>query len=752
MSHTHECCVQFFVRGLVCISIFAVGIVLNSCGNSNSKPNNPVIGAGLNNLSKLNSGAYSQSPYSNSQFRASISGQIVNSSITSNLDIHPLNFSPGMRYQSGSAIYWMVNTSELIDETYIKWGKTSGDLKYTGKKYFATLSLYKDKLDIPTDGIYYFEIVAQIGDKELVYGPFQFYGQQNSQLYTTLPQQLRLAQPQQSERTIQVNPEGTYWEYETTEEWNDAGSTSSAQSDEWIGVKTAGAPCTVGAIINTSSGFTRSGWGLCYPNSLSVDWDEMNFNNTASINVVVPSDNINIKSKSTYQKETNTIESTITYQLPPPREHEMIKSVVIMPVLYNIMDSSAQYILGGQMPSIIDILCPEPRSTSSNSCTNYTYVEYGVTCVNTECNSGSGFYQSPCTAFLTWDVSSLAPVMGGTLQLELNSSGSLPISSEGNWIFSSNVICDNNFTETYRVEREGESEENYIETSFGTLPVASVTYECEQQYLINIYGDLTYGYFIPPDIEPNVSDIDIPVQLKPVCENEDVSNKTLVFDIKRVDSSNEYENGGHSHDHATVSTAIGFFDNNTCTTDSSGSCDVTWHPPEASGLYELKVYVDGEPDVANTQRFMVGVEGLTSLVPSSYYRLTGQTNSHPDNHWAMEDVIGNIQKMASAFYRDNNATLGINDMSLVYGGLFDIDADWNIPHSLHRLGRSVDIDSHAETSDYNYMLVDKGDIARLCAKYGYGRLEPEATIHCEYPPEFYASSGGGGGCGDRPCM
>jgi hypothetical protein len=107
------------------------------------------------------------------------------------------------------------------------------------------------------------------------------------------------------------------------------------------------------------------------------------------------------------------------------------------------------------------------------------------------------------------------------------------------------------------------------------------------------------------------------------------------------------------------------------------------------------------------------------------------------------------------FYNNNDATLGINDMSLIYGGVFDLDRDWEEPHNLHRLGRSIDIDSHAFSTDKKiYLPVDKREIARLCQEYGDGHLEPEATMHCEYPPVFYASGGGGGGggCGDHPCM
>ena len=713
-----------------------MGIFFSSCGDSSS--NNPI-------------------PNSNQS-------QTNNLSQQSNQAIYPLNFSPGITYRSGSTIAWIVNTSELIDETYIKWGKVHNNLEHTGKRYFATLSLYKDKINIDSDGFYYLEIVAKIGDKEIINGPFRFYSRQDSQLYTAFPHQLRLTDTQ-GERTIEIAPAAFSIEIKSSQQDIDNGRTLDDTTDHrWTGVSSVGGPClVVSTHTDNIANTTASGWWLCSASDFSLNWLQSNSdydglykssNSTSSYTEV-----------SSGHSESNTINSTITYQLPSTKEYEIIKSVVILPIQYSVMQDGTRYTLGGQIPTVIGgTQCPEKSGESWNSCGSQ---DWGGGCYASGCESYNEVIQDPCKAFLTWDVSSLAPTMGGTFQLEVKGAGGSPPShyetsgkTTATLTCNGNLIYDDLWQGYYIVQTDDIS---------GPLPWASVTYKCEQKYIINIFGDLTHGYFIPPDIEPNVSDIDIPVQLKPVCENEDVSNKAIVFDIKRVDSSNEYENGGHSHDHAIVSTAIGFLDNNTCTTDSSGSCDVTWHPPEASGFYELKVYVDGETDVANTQRFMVGVEGLTSLVPSPYYRLTGQRPAHPDNHWAMEDVIGYIQQMASAFYHDNNAILGINDMSLIYGGLFDYEANWDsVPgHQLHRFGRSADID-HCAQSTINpniadsyclnlhypkgFKKVSRDKVAELCAEYGYGHLEREAPIHCEYPPALYTSSGGDGGCGDHPCM
>ena len=47
--------------------------------------------------------------------------------------------------------------------------------------------------------------------------------------------------------------------------------------------------------------------------------------------------------------------------------------------------------------------------------------------------------------------------------------------------------------------------------------------------------------------------------------------------------------------------------------------------------------------------------------------------------------------LAFAFYQEFDKPLHVNDMSLVSGGLFDINDNWQTPHSMHRDGRNADL-------------------------------------------------------------
>lgn len=98
---------------------------------------------------------------------------------------------------------------------------------------------------------------------------------------------------------------------------------------------------------------------------------------------------------------------------------------------------------------------------------------------------------------------------------------------------------------------------------------------------------------------------------------------------------------------------------------------------------------------------------LVPLPPSAAgeYELTGlgppaskcaPANEHMDNHYGRPELVAAIQEVAKNFKKDSGGrVLGINDMSLPWGGLYDYCNTGTKPHTFHRNGKSVDIDSKA---------------------------------------------------------
>lgn len=209
------------------------------------------------------------------------------------------------------------------------------------------------------------------------------------------------------------------------------------------------------------------------------------------------------------------------------------------------------------------------------------------------------------------------------------------------------------------------------------------------------------------------------------------------FEVEPVSLS-----GGHNHDGGRPADKTGTISGDNPLrfySEEKGPKTVTYISSDVSGVEKIKATVY-ETNESMESGIIVRVIGLSPLSKSPYYRLTGQTTTHPVNHYGTLSTKININFIAEDFYDKFKASLGINDMSLEWGGLFDICATWypkdtcsNAPrggHFSHMKGTGVDIDSKAP--GYNgWISVDRTYIKTTCERYG-GHLLRESTLHCEF--------------------
>lgn len=166
------------------------------------------------------------------------------------------------------------------------------------------------------------------------------------------------------------------------------------------------------------------------------------------------------------------------------------------------------------------------------------------------------------------------------------------------------------------------------------------------------------------------------------------------------------------HDHAasppqsfwgTIGSGGGTEDTCTIVIDASsngeGECTLPYQASRVSGHVELVgtavgAVTGGTAEDENT--IDVEIPGLQRLQASSLYLLTGNTSTqglrHPGNHFARTSTLVSMQKIALAFFQATNARLGVNDMSIEWGGIFDLGGDWSPWHCTHRDGVHADID------------------------------------------------------------
>ena len=132
------------------------------------------------------------------------------------------------------------------------------------------------------------------------------------------------------------------------------------------------------------------------------------------------------------------------------------------------------------------------------------------------------------------------------------------------------------------------------------------------------------------------------------------------------------------------------------------------------------------------------VPGLSALGANSNYALIGSTTTHPSNHFGVLAFNTNLTNLAAAYHNEFPAldVIGVNDMSLVRGGLFDIDANWQQDHIEHRLGINTDIRANDCFGRRNFIPRDTAVRDRwidLCGQNGIScRLEKENTCREHY--------------------
>jgi hypothetical protein len=152
---------------------------------------------------------------------------------------------------------------------------------------------------------------------------------------------------------------------------------------------------------------------------------------------------------------------------------------------------------------------------------------------------------------------------------------------------------------------------------------------------------------------------------------------------------------------------------------SSGLFTTVWHVSQSSNEISLAMQIReiGGPGDGNVGWFFsfpndaARYQGLTRLpANTARYSRLGGTAIHPEdfNDWGTADLVTRIQNVAETYFQRTADKTRVNDMSLFFGGRFDIGRTigttfnscgdgasaafcWQFSHAEHRLGTEVDI-------------------------------------------------------------
>lgn len=180
--------------------------------------------------------------------------------------------------------------------------------------------------------------------------------------------------------------------------------------------------------------------------------------------------------------------------------------------------------------------------------------------------------------------------------------------------------------------------------------------------------------------------------------------------------------GGHDHD---TDRPVGAFSGPGIivmspahgTTGPDGKLFAVFTSTHFGGLETIHAHLTATPAISTSAALEVRVPGLVLLPDAAtYVKIGGTCNHHgpsdrpsvpsscrsPDNnHWGAPDVIQVLQLIASDYLLKypSRAMVKFNDISLQFGGAFDMNGNWKRPHRTHDKGKSVDVRSNPGNSD-----------------------------------------------------
>jgi len=140
-------------------------------------------------------------------------------------------------------------------------------------------------------------------------------------------------------------------------------------------------------------------------------------------------------------------------------------------------------------------------------------------------------------------------------------------------------------------------------------------------------------------------------------------------------------------------------------TGTNGKFEIQYHRDEVAGLRLVKVLLGNKKRYALLDTLIIRFDGFAELGSGEGYTRVGATASHPKNHYGRPYLLEFIRTLARRASQEiQGEHLYVNDMSLPWGGVFDVCGTYDprdacrsssgrgvSGHEFHRTGEQVDL-------------------------------------------------------------
>jgi hypothetical protein len=168
--------------------------------------------------------------------------------------------------------------------------------------------------------------------------------------------------------------------------------------------------------------------------------------------------------------------------------------------------------------------------------------------------------------------------------------------------------------------------------------------------------------------------------------------------LKLIRNAAVTNSGGHIDSEHFGRRPLGRLEKTRGATNSNGCFTTQYVPTHISGIVAIQASGVGSTDTAYLGILVPGFDQLP--IGENYVRI-GSTSEHPSNHWGtfltIENLINIADEYKNIYYGRNeipeNDKLRYNDISLFWGGKFDLASEWSPrgSHGEHREGINVDV-------------------------------------------------------------
>jgi hypothetical protein len=179
-------------------------------------------------------------------------------------------------------------------------------------------------------------------------------------------------------------------------------------------------------------------------------------------------------------------------------------------------------------------------------------------------------------------------------------------------------------------------------------------------------------------------------------------NKTVEISLDRDNDSSDSVNGGHHHDSVSMErNAVGHLDQTEFTMPAGPNTPenpvrLRYQAPDVAGDVMMQVFFDilSSNDMVQ-YRISVGIDGLEKLTnsPGITVEIGGEPRFHQFGSlfYGTKDLLDRLKALGASFYDQFKREFRIRRISLIRGGLLDINNDWRPPLVGHHDGRDVDL-------------------------------------------------------------